>query len=189
MDIHNLIWAVIYLVVVIGPIYVAVRRHVADINYYVSVISTWAIVFLPTVAQWYALKHQLVPDAMEAAVTMHILLTLMSCCNILIMFIVTYVIRSHFTPELRRQLVHPAALAYEVVLFCLALLTVVVGAANPEWFINKDAYEGHRFISWIWPPTVDSPMNYCRAFIGLLLFLSLLFPWENKKSDSATAME
>ncbi|MBI5818670.1 MAG: hypothetical protein HZA88_06755 [Verrucomicrobia bacterium] len=182
-----IIWSIVYVLIIVGPIVAAVWRRVTDTNFYVSVISSWAVVFLPSAGEWYVLKHGLSTDGAQVEVTMNVLLTLVSCTNIVAMFLVTYCIRSYFARLGKPQQISWAAVVYEIVLFVAAIATVFLGAANAEYFVDLKAYQGKQFIPWIWPNTVDCPMNYCRTFIGVLLLLALFFPWNQKLTKTTPA--
>jgi hypothetical protein len=174
------IWAALYFFILIGPLAVAVLSDVKDPNFYVSVVSSLALVFLPSVCIWYLKTHQVAPTT-EIEITLNVYSMLFSCTNIIVMFFVTAVFRSYRYGHPVEQPIHKLVVTYEAVLFVTGFVALVLGAANYEWFVQPENYSQNVNISWIRPGTVKCPMNYLRTFIGVLLAPSLFFPWNHKR--------
>jgi len=184
----NDIWYAIYAFFVIGPILTAILRSVIDRDYYMSVISSLVVVFVPAACAWY-LKQDDKMNMAKLEITLNFQSLLVSCFNIIVMFIVTFWILVVHMVTGRPWNKSGWTYLYEFVLVCLAVAALFWAKGDYEHFVMPAHYEKPQtVISWVAPATVACPMNWFRIWMAVLMLPSLfVVPWNHR--DHTPAVE
>lgn len=177
------IWYGIYIFLIAGSILTAILRKVIDRDYYVTVISSLVVVFLPALVEGYFADTNLGVTNSQLEIILNVQSTMVSCANIVIMFSVTFFILGHHAIKGDKADTNWWILGYQAGLFGIALWAIVWGSHKYESFVEPLNYDlkTAKYIDYISPPTVWCPMNWFRIVIATASVWSLFFPWNNGK--------